>query len=723
MFTLTNKVTIRALIILILVLTLIPTLITSALPNQDRHYLKLIIGPNNEGILCPVYSPLYTISYGTYECIRLLGYSRNMELGTCKLFIIDVDPHTLELNPINFRGLEINLGKMCTISNIIPLGIYYDPSMHRAYISGYIIYYRGSERTYDAFFMRLGPGEPVFITLMDIRLDLPNTLGHIETASGYFFRNGTFYVLTVGSGITTEENVIIGHIMLMKASPKGSPLCKVLYPVPKVGKYIATYIAKTIFTKEHAYIIGVISTKSKGSILEKIFITKVKLSDLSIEWFKVYSVPKYEEEEIIDDTVNAFMDSKGYIYVTGMYMWQKLTAPYSNFILKVKSSTGELVWYKIINCKLLSATTALNNYTYFIARKRENLIIGAIIGDDLVPLKVIKGFTPTTAYIYIPLNPTVDYMYIYGSYKGDAFIMLLTFSAEGIFEWETPRRERIEVINVYGKEKISSETLTADTYEYDVNVVQVSEKDLNKIKMESYQCMYPNITDYIGEFKTYTAYNTIKPVPLSKMPLPSKIGEVTYTTPTSTTPTIPLTRIPMLGVEVTVLSNVSRTVKTETITNKTMSVELEAITTIKKVIVYIAEKPKPGYLVNHKVKILESNATGVHLKIVMSISKRIAPTVDYLIMPPKVEVIEREPVIALDIGEPTKGKEASLDVIVLTNVTETEFLKGIEIKHVLVPAPVAAAGPGIITPIIVAIIIVALGFIGFKVLKKKPMKR
>ena len=721
MFTLVSQTPIKALIVLIFVLISL----TVALSDQDYHYLKLIIGPNNEDILCIVYNYLTIISVQPYEreVLRILGYSRNVELGTCKLFIADIDPYTLEFSPINFRGLEIDLGKMCSISNIIPLGIYYDPSSQRAYVSGYITYYNRSEIMYDAFLMRLSIGEPAFITLMDIGLDLPNTLGHIETASGYFLANTSrYYVLTIGSGITTEENVIAGHIMLMKTSPTGT-LCKILYPIPKTGKYIDVYIAKTIFTKKYIYIIGVIDVKSEGYTLEKIFIAKVRLRDLGIEWFKTYSASEYEKEEIIDNTINAFMDSKGYIYVTGMYKWQKLSASNSNFILKVKSSTGELLWYRIIDCKLLSAAIALNNYTYFIASKRKGLIIGAILNDNLVPLKIIKGFTPTSAHMYTPLKSNVDYMYIYGSYKGNGFIMLLTFSAEGAFEWKTPRKERIEVVNVYGKERISSESLTASTSEYNVNVVQVSEKDLNKIKMKSYKCMYPNVTEYIGEFKIHTAYNTFKPVHLSKMPLPSKIGEVTYTTSTSTTPTIPITRIPMLGVEVTVLGNVSRTVKTETITNKTMSVKLEAITTIKKIIVYIAEKPKPGYLVNHKVKILESNATGVHLKIVMSISKEIAPSVDYLIMPANVEVIEREPVIALDIGEPTEGKEASLDVIVLTNVTETEFLKGIEIKHVLVPAPVAAAGLGIVAPIIAVIVIVALGFIGFKVIKKKPMKR
>ena len=89
-------------------------------------------------------------------------------------------------------------------------------------------------------------------------------------------------------------------------------------------------------------------------------------------------------------------------------------------------------------------------------------------------------------------------------------------------------------------------------------------------------------------------------------------------------------------------------------------------------------------------------------------------------MPARAEVIKREPVIALDIGEPTEGKEASLDVIVLTNVTETEFLKGIEIKHILVP--VGAAGIPVTSIVIIVAVIVIAGVIGFRLFKKKPIK-
>ena len=240
--------------------------------------------------------------------------------------------------------------------------------------------------------------------------------------------------------------------------------------------------------------------------------------------------------------------------------------------------------------------------------------------------------------------------------------------------------------------------------------------------------------------KVVKAVDTNKPISITETPTPSPTTTPTTpsvtTTPvtsitspttslTTTTPvptrTLPILKtIPELNVRVEVLKNVTTIPRTDQATHDNMVVKFKAVTTIRKVNVYVDNVKKPGYWVSHEVKILKSNATGVHFKIIMNISKKVAPSVDYLIMPARAEVIKREPVIALDIGEPTEGKEASLDVIVLTNVTETEFLKGIEIKHILVP--VGAAGIPVTSIVIIVAVIVIAGVIGFRLFKKKPIK-
>ena len=220
----------------------------------------------------------------------------------------------------------------------------------------------------------------------------------------------------------------------------------------------------------------------------------------------------------------------------------------------------------------------------------------------------------------------------------------------------------------------------------------------------------------------YVIYEVPAPTPVSPISTPTPIQ-----TPKPTPKPVPtqmtlaqileqLKHIPTLEeVRIEVVKEVEESEGTKTIANKTLWIKIRYETTIQKVIVRFDNVTVPGYRVIHNVTVLESNARNAILRILLEISKDIAYSVDQMILPPNVKVIQREPIVGVDIVEPTKGKNATLDVIVLTKVDENEFLKGITIKHIVVPktTPTAATGyptTAIIGIVIASIVVVSVGF-------------
>jgi len=115
--------------------------------------------------------------------------------------------------------------------------------------------------------------------------------------------------------------------------------------------------------------------------------------------------------------------------------------------------------------------------------------------------------------------------------------------------------------------------------------------------------------------------------------------------------------------------------------DKWVLVEYETI--VEKVTVIFREGNETGYRIKHRVKVLETNATGYSFWIIVNVTKDIVYSTDKMILPKDVVVIEREPVVGLEIPDPKKGDEAELDVIILTGVEENKFMKGVEITHVI----------------------------------------
>jgi len=65
----------------------------------------------------------------------------------------------------------------------------------------------------------------------------------------------------------------------------------------------------------------------------------------------------------------------------------------------------------------------------------------------------------------------------------------------------------------------------------------------------------------------------------------------------------------------------------------------------------------------------------------MNISKKVAYSTDEMILPEGTIIIQREPVIALDIKDPKEGEKITQQVIILSDAPESEVIKGIKIEH------------------------------------------
>ncbi|MFO7967132.1 MAG: hypothetical protein R6U44_06005 [Archaeoglobaceae archaeon] len=112
--------------------------------------------------------------------------------------------------------------------------------------------------------------------------------------------------------------------------------------------------------------------------------------------------------------------------------------------------------------------------------------------------------------------------------------------------------------------------------------------------------------------------------------------------------------------------------------------EIEYQTNVQKVIVEFDNGKKPGYRVTHKVNILESNATGSMLWMILSVSKDIAATTDSMILSEEVTVLQEDPIVGLEIPSEEES-EGELDTTTLTSKNEKEFLAGIELTHSISP--------------------------------------
>ncbi|WP_240911706.1 WD40 repeat domain-containing protein [Thermococcus sp. LS1] len=137
----------------------------------------------------------------------------------------------------------------------------------------------------------------------------------------------------------------------------------------------------------------------------------------------------------------------------------------------------------------------------------------------------------------------------------------------------------------------------------------------------------------------------------------------------------------ILGHQVTIEETVSSTEKSSVTTNETASVEYQASTIIQKITVNINGRQQPGYLIQHNVSILSVRGNPVAFRTIISVDKNLAYSTDDMIIPSNAIILQRDPVIALDIKDPQSGDNAQYDVIVLTQASESEFVQGIQIEH------------------------------------------
>ncbi len=138
----------------------------------------------------------------------------------------------------------------------------------------------------------------------------------------------------------------------------------------------------------------------------------------------------------------------------------------------------------------------------------------------------------------------------------------------------------------------------------------------------------------------------------------------------------------VLNHEVTIVKKVaSSKAPAQTVTNKTATVKYNATTTVYEVKVKVNGVEKPGYLVQHNVSILNVQGNASVFRTIYNVSKSVAYSVDDMILPPNAVIIQREPVIALDIKDPKAGEEVNQTVILLTNVSESKFMQGVKITH------------------------------------------
>jgi len=150
-------------------------------------------------------------------------------------------------------------------------------------------------------------------------------------------------------------------------------------------------------------------------------------------------------------------------------------------------------------------------------------------------------------------------------------------------------------------------------------------------------------------------------------------------------PIIPAQRTQtILGHNVTILQKVQSNQSSEVISNETASVEFTASAEIYRVEITVNGEEKEGYLVLHNVTVRSVRGNVEVLRTIYNVSKDVAYSVDDMILSPEAIIIQREPVIALDIKDPKEGESVNQTVIILTDVPESELTKGIKITHEII---------------------------------------
>lgn len=150
----------------------------------------------------------------------------------------------------------------------------------------------------------------------------------------------------------------------------------------------------------------------------------------------------------------------------------------------------------------------------------------------------------------------------------------------------------------------------------------------------------------------------------------------------------------ILGHTVTIQGVVSTEENTRAVYNETASVDYTYRTIIQKVSVMVNGVERPGYLINHEVQIQDVTGNVRAFRTVYTISKDVAYSVDDMILPYNAIVIKREPIIALDIKDPQAGDKANQTIIILTDVSESQFTQGVEITHQVITSDASSSSPG-----------------------------
>jgi hypothetical protein len=94
-----------------------------------------------------------------------------------------------------------------------------------------------------------------------------------------------------------------------------------------------------------------------------------------------------------------------------------------------------------------------------------------------------------------------------------------------------------------------------------------------------------------------------------------------------------------------------------------------------------------GYLIRNNITVLSLRGNVSAIRVVYNLSKRIVPSVDYMIMPENTTIIQRDPVVAIDIKDLIVGKSVEHEIVVITNVSGGEFSRGfMVIENVIEPS-------------------------------------
>lgn len=132
--------------------------------------------------------------------------------------------------------------------------------------------------------------------------------------------------------------------------------------------------------------------------------------------------------------------------------------------------------------------------------------------------------------------------------------------------------------------------------------------------------------------------------------------------------------------EIKILRNITKRVERKVVDGT----EVKGETVFQKVEVKIGNETKFGYRVSHRAEVEKVGAIGVVFRILVYISKSIAKSTDELILPFGIIVLEKDPLIALDIKDPGEGESIEIDFVVPEELPESEVLQGVKIDYEVV---------------------------------------